>query len=1222
MLNVFQSNRLEALVAILSKQIEIPASENLFVADTVMVQSPGMSQWLKLQLAQQNGIVANVDFPLPSSFIWRLYQHLLEGVPEQSPYNKDRLTWKIVRLLPARLEQDEFIAVKEYLHSVKSTTQSLDVTTEPFSTSHSQLRLYQLAQKIADVFDNYLMYRQHWLDHWQQGHNDLPEDGSNDDIKAQQWQAILWRDIVTDTEQQYQNNQTENPLNRAQMHQLLIDVLAQPDNSHIKSLLPPRLFVFGISTLPSHQLEILDALSKHIDVQILWLNPCSQYWGDILSDKTLARLNTKQAKIATLNIEQQSEYFIVGNPLLATWGKIGRDYLDNLTNSDFDITDVFIEQESDSLLTDIQQDILQLQFRAQQQPLTPEQIRAHVGKKVLHKHDDSILIHNCHSRFRELEVLKDKLLGWMSDDPTLMPKDVLVMVPNIDQYAPFIDAVFARSHSNQANSFIPYTIADRSGLEQEPLLTAFSQWLNLPSSRFTVSEMVDYLELPIMMAKFKLTQQELELIKFWLNECHIKWGKNAEHKAKWGLPEFNLNTWMYGLKRMVLGFALGKDAVWQDVLAYQHIEGLNAHVLAKLLDYFQFVMTHEQLLASDKTLEHWHRAIESMIADWSNDIDLSVKEHLAIQKLRDVNTNLLSYFSQQDFEEQISYKIIQQYFIEHLNDSGVVQRFLAGSMNFCTLMPMRSVPFKIICVLGLNEGDYPRQVDPISFDLVGLNTARKGDRSRKFDDRYLFLEALVSARQKLHLSYIGQSSKNNQPLMPSVILSELMDYIDQSHLHFDHKELASDQTSVSDQNIGSGEDQSELMNDQIKSSLKQVMIKHYLQPYDLQYYQAEQAFNHYKPFDNKWFELAKNKQAVLLNEESESTDNTVTDPQLDHESIEKEANKDLKNKPSIDFASLQEQQDQIDLNDVLVFYKNPIQYYYRQQLGITLDFYSSDIDDDEVFEHDGLTRYQWLEKLTQQHLFSTKEAGSSTLIQEQLLSGAFPNQNWGVDMLANYQQTSEQLIQAVQQLVNGELHFESVSISKPIDLEQNIQLSAMLKLGSIKNHKNSNLSLIIRNGEIRGQDQINLYLTHLVKCASGHSGLSIIVNNKAKVGWLAPLPQHEAEELLTDWLNVYREYKQTILPWHIDLALIACKNKQKGLSELQAQHELNKPLKPAYKGRNLSDNEYVMKVIKQASDLTEAFYQVSSKLCEPMIERLTIESFKKAQEKLEMAGEE
>lgn len=1144
MLQVFQSNRLEVLVTLLAEQIKLPVDDNIFAAETVMVHSPGMSQWLKLKLAEHNGIAANIDFPLPSSFIWRLYQKLLQGVPAESPFNKDKMSWRIYELLPARLDQVEFIAVSQYLAAKKPISQQQPEQ----QLSFEQLRRFQLAEKIADVFDNYLMYRQHWLEHWQEGFNDLPEDGSSDDIKDQEWQAILWRDLVQDIEQSYQSNTEESPLSRAHMHQLLLDQLRSSDN--LKSELPERLFVFGISTLPKAQLEVLQALGEHIDVQIMWLNPCSLFWGDILSDKTLARISAKDAKqglIAQTNIEKKEQYFIVGNPLLASWGKVGRDYLDNLARAEIDMTDIFIETEANSLLQAIQRDILNLEYRGEQSPLSPAQIHSDFGKRLVDLNDDSILIHSCHSQIRELEVLRDKLLGWFEQDPNLQPKDILVMVPDVEQYAPFIDSVFAK-RGQKTNEFIPYTIADRGGLLENPLLSTFNQLLLLPSSRFNVSELVDHLEVPALMSRFELSDADLVLVKHWISDCQIKWAKSAQHKENWNLPEIELNTWTYGLKRMLLGLAISEQGVWQDILAYQHIEGLNAQILGKLLNYFSFLLELEQQLSEEKSIQNWHVTIAHIVDFLFDQQAQDLSTQITVQKIREANQQLLGYQITEP-DGKFGYRLLQHYFVNSLNESGVVQRFLAGSMNFCTLMPMRSVPFNIVCVLGLNEGDYPRQVDPISFDLVGLNQPRKGDRSRKHDDRYLFLEALVSARQKLHLSYIGQSSKNNNVMVPSVILSELMDYIEQSFV----------------------------LPDAIKHSVTtSITIQHKLQPFNPKYFSSDRRLPHYQSFDQDWYELANHNET----EKSEQVPSAVIRVERT-ETIQQIIGKEL-----------------VDISDFIEFSVHPIRYFYRRVLDVKLELSEQELSDHEVFSHDGLDRFTTLSQLIDNALLH-----KSTKVETYLRSGHFPTQKWGEKLFQDYQAQATELAEHVHQLFGDNSDISLISV----DYQQHPQINLQGQLAVIEQHGLCH-SFELRAGDIRPQDKLTAWLHHLIKSASFHSGVTLLIDKKGKLQWFEPISAEFAQSQLTAWIELYLNKRDVLLKWHIGLALPVIEGVNKGLSQQALNKLLMDQLSPSSFSRNLADDAYVSKVINSADDLDDEFESMSLSLLTPLLEALTVQS--------------
>lgn len=1178
MLNVYQSNRLEALVTLLAEQCKLPPSSNPFSPETILVHSPGMSQWLKVQLSKKNGICANVNFPLPSSFIWKLYQHLLPEVPDQSPFNKDRMAYKLYELLPNVLVQDEFVAIEQYLACEKATS------VNELQSNFDQLRLFNLCEKIADVFDNYLMYRPDWLEHWQNGNNDLPDQPlTGDDIHSQTWQPILWRELVKATGQKQQSN-----LHRANMHQLLLQKLNDADSKNMLSILPPRLFVFGISTLPSHQLEILQALSEHISVDILWFNPCQQFWGDILSEKVIARLSSKQKQLAEINTEHQQDYFVSGNPLLASWGKVGRDYLDLLSNSNLDITDIFIDipNQKPSMLEKVQQDVFDLEFRGSQTPLTPQQLNSDFGKQILTSDDDSIFVHNCHSQVRELEVLKDKLLGWFEQDPELKPKDVLVMMPDINQYAPYIDLVFSHQHDsahsdNQTNSIhIPYTVADRGAIAENPLLDVFCQILALPSSRFSVTDILDFLEVPAVMANFQIDSHELVLIKHWINECHIRWGKSAQHKKQWSLPELDLNTWLYGLKRMMLGYSFNDDQLWNDIVGYQQIEGLDLVTLGKLVKFFSLIEEIDAVLRQPKLVEQWTDFINEVLNKLFHAEKLTDnKDVVAMNQIRAALTQLNLYQDEQDLTKEIPFTLVHNFFKQNLNEQGVVQRFMAGKMNFCTLMPMRSVPFKVICILGMNEGDYPRFVDPISFDLVHLNKPKKGDRSRKHDDRYLFLEAVCSARQKLHLSYIGQSAKTNQELMPSVLLSELLDYLQSSF--------------VCDQK------------DQGVALHNRIVKTHKLQPFDLFYFESDSDKTLYKSKSTKWFDVVQVNDDVRL--DREGAFETIQFDQLFDRKSDQKITKKIKIGSEFDpkIAS-------VDLDDLQLFWSHPIKYYYQNVLQVRLEIRAEQQQDFEVFEHDPLDRYQELSRLLHGKLnkklndkLTQTEASS---FNSALRSGNYPTANWGQTLLSSYQQQIDEQLQGLFTLlgvsdvsellnntVNADLDFEIETDDE--DLTQNtINLTANIKLVNGYN-------VLLRNGKVRAVDQVSNWLKHLFCCASFNAVTSVVIGNDGKCALLTPIQPEQAKEYLAQWLTpyLYSSSEQRLLNWHVMPAVAWLEAKLKGDSELQLNKVLANNVNPMPFAINLANDFYASKTLMQVEDFEQSFFKLTEHLIAPML---------------------
>lgn len=266
MFTVYHSNQLDTLKIILLHLIRNEPLAHPFDTEQILVQSSGMSQWLKMALAQEFGVAANLAFPLPAAFIWDLYTSVLPDVPQRSAFNKNALVWKIMQTLPAMLDMPAFKPLQQYL--------------EKDGSDH---KCYQLAEKIADIFDGYLVYRADWIEKWEAGEIVEELQGKHE------WQTLLWQRIYQDTISQGQSH-----YHRANLYQTFVDSLQRGQIP--EGALPKRLFIFGITALPPHYLEIFNALGEHIDVHLMLTNPCRYYWGDIRDRRYLARLANKQRK--------------------------------------------------------------------------------------------------------------------------------------------------------------------------------------------------------------------------------------------------------------------------------------------------------------------------------------------------------------------------------------------------------------------------------------------------------------------------------------------------------------------------------------------------------------------------------------------------------------------------------------------------------------------------------------------------------------------------------------------------------------------------------------------------------------------------------------------------------------------------------------------------------------------------------------------------------------
>ncbi len=420
MFTVYHSNQLDLLKTLTSALIARDPLADPFQQEVVLVQSPGMAQWLQMQLAEQFGIAANIAFPLPATFIWDMFTRVLPDIPKESAFSKDAMTWKLMWLLPELLTQPAFAALQHYL-----------------TDDGDKRKIHQLAGRVADLFDQYLVYRPQWLESWQRGER---IDGL---AEAQQWQAPLWARLV-----EYTRELGQPEWHRANLYSRFINAL---DNAeHCPPGLPPRVFICGISALPPVYLEALQALGRHIDIHLMFTNPCRYYWGDIQDYAFLARLQSRKrrhyhqareqglfrepgAAAQLFDAEGQQQ---LSNPLLASWGKLGRDHLYLLSQMDrVQEVDAFVDIPADNMLHAIQRDMLELEDHAVIGS-TPETLESSAAKRRLEREDRSLSLHACHSPQREVEVLHDQLLTMLAEDPALTPRDIIVMVADIDSYTP------------------------------------------------------------------------------------------------------------------------------------------------------------------------------------------------------------------------------------------------------------------------------------------------------------------------------------------------------------------------------------------------------------------------------------------------------------------------------------------------------------------------------------------------------------------------------------------------------------------------------------------------------------------------------------------------------------------------------------------------------------------------------------------------------------------
>lgn len=1075
MFRLYHSNKLDVLKGILSHVLKSEPLTNPFETEKILVQSPGMAQWLKMELAQDIGICANIEFPLPASFIWQTFVDVLPQVPKRSAFNKDAMAWQIMTRLPDLLALEAFSELQAYL------------------SDDEPLKLYQLAYKIADIYDQYLVYRPHWIKAWQAGSLEFSQ--------QQPWQAILWQDLA-----QAIIDSGQSHYHRANLYEHLIDALKNKAQPSLH--LPQRIFVFGVSALPPNYLEALHALADHCDVHFFLNNPCQVYWGDIVDAKWLMKLQGQQRQAldqvltldaplvkqstAPLLTEEIDELFndqgslTVGNPLLASMGKLGRDNQALMLELAAQEIEAFCPSEADaqgftSLLGAISDDILFLRdpsFIGEKQ----DQLSQGHKRTAIKDDDNSIVIHRCHSAMREVEVLHDQILDMLANDRSLTPKDIVVMMPDVNAYSPYIQAVFS-----SAKHRIDFSISDRNVKQEKPLLLSFLMLLDLNSLRQTANELFNLLEVPAIMAQFELTPQALKRLKLWIDESGIRHGLGQND----AFDDVVDNSWQFGLNRMFKGYSQREQGVngeqeslWQNIFAYEEPAGLVAQDLGQLALFVQLIGQYKTLLQGERTYSEWREIIDKLLQDFYQD-SLDNEQELAVisQCLDELNEQLILA----SFDQVIASEVLFEHLRSNISSGQSSQRFLAGKLNFCTLMPMRSIPFKVVCVLGMNDGVYPRTIAPLGFDLMA-DDPQKGDRCRRDDDRYLFLEAMLSAQQIFYISYCGRHIKDNTIRCPSVLVNELTDYISQSY------RLASDSDASLEQCS--------------ENLLKHLVTEHPLAPFNHQYYKPNEAglFS----YQEDWIRAATDEQIPQAFIDSPLTIETLKQV--------------------------------IELDQLKRFIKQPCQYFLNQRLGVYFGNNEHELDDSEPFMPDGLQSYLIKNNLLASHL----KGNNLSQLNKLRAQGILPHGHFADLFLSEHQQAMDNLADNIRPYLAQQTQDLQVNLAltPPLDglrgeqYQHVIEQMPLYLQGWLKQRISPNSLIRYKPGKANAKFFVDCYIDYLAFCATPQSTppQDVVMFTQDGQWRFKPLPAEHAREHLSRLLGHFVVASAKPMPFFLQSA--------------------------------------------------------------------------------------
>lgn len=683
---------------------------NPFERDVLVVQSRGMARWLSLRLAERIGVWAQAEFLYPSVLIERL---CADPRGDRWP-DRDGLVWALWDLLPSLLPRPEFDALRGYL-----------------ADDMDGVKRIQLARRAADALDKYSAYRPDLIRGWERG-----ETGADAD---ERWQAALWTALT----------ERYGRFHRAARQELARQRLTVGDA--LEDRLPSRLAVFGISALPPAQMDFFEALARRADVYFFAMNPCRAYWGDLRSEREQTSLLVR----AGAGTDPTDLHLEVGHPLLANMGGAGRYFFDRLIDANaLEPSPTLYESPGeDTLLARLQSDLLDM--RAPPGPANPD--------APPYRYDDSIRIFSCHSRMREIEVLHDWLLALFETRPGLDPRDVIVMAPDIERYAAAIEAVFERPGDRTPR--IPYSIADRPAGAGNAAARALSLALRLIEGRFGFAEVLALYDLDPVRRGAGLTETELDRVRVRLREARVRWGIDAEHRAALGQPRFAENTWRAAFERLIPA----ATPVAQTDSAAEPSADAGRAALCRFRDHLEILFEAAERFREPRPPREWADELDRLFERWIADADAESAEvaRAALAGLRAAAAHARG-------DGRMTLRALRTWLDDRWTGERPTSPYLARGVTFGNLVPMRGIPFRVVALLGMSDGDYPRREAAAEFDLVARHP-RRGDRNRRAEDRYLFLEAILSARDALLISYVGQSVRDNSERPASTLVRELLE---------------------------------------------------------------------------------------------------------------------------------------------------------------------------------------------------------------------------------------------------------------------------------------------------------------------------------------------------------------------------------------------------------------------------------------------------------------
>ena len=1074
--HLYTGNRLEKLSEALAQQLSVRPVDGPapLQPDIVVAGSLGMGAWLQQQLTAHMPIVANLRFPFINALLDFVLLHT-DGRPprwqeldeaETDQFSRELLHWRIFDLLgsiDSAGADEEFKPLLNYF----SPDDGL-----------GELKRCQLAEQLANLYDRYQLYRPSWLAAWDGRCPGLclpggppPELGDE-----QQWQAALWQRV------------RDGAGEARPRHEQLASFTANSANLRDRGI--HRLFLFCVGALPPLQLQFIEALSRAVPVHLFVLAPCSTYWFE---DRRPRQAEREAQDLRDKGIADPSPFIETGNPLLTSLGVVGQEFLRRINDEVGGAGHVNLDDQTwmtppagPGLLMAIQRDIY-YRRAADQPPDSEEAPPLTEDWSRIADDDDSIVINSCHSEQREVEVLRDWLLrffdaahetaadadGQPREVSRLKPRQVLVMAPDISRYLPYIESVFDRK-AKGADSYIPYSIADRTATGESLVVNAFLQLLRLPQARFDAPAIMDLLAVAPIARAFDIDTGSIEKLRSWVDESGIRWGLSAGHRESvlapaepsegegTPLPDGHVGTWEFGLDRMLLGYAMDDDQgdLFADTIApFGEVEGGAASHVGRLAHLIGSLANLRETLGGTCTAEAWSVKLAAVLDEFFAGDNES---YLEIYLIRRGLEKLAATAAAVDATSTFGIRVALQYVRTALEGEFVGGGFCRGKVTFCSMLPMRSVPADVVCLLGMSDGEFPRSDRAAGFDLTsGPGQRRQGDRSRRFDDRYMFLEALLAARQKLYISYLGRDIQENTQLPPSVLVSELRDYVG-DHLN------AAGATALAE-------------------SLPQTTDQR-LQGFNSAYFETPSNDAESPPPGRLFSYSTGTCTAALALQQARRTEprRYALFAQV-HAASEVELLPELEEDSPLRTVSIEA---------LIRFYRNPVEYLLRNRLNIYLREDTAQLRGSESFDPPVLEKYQINQAILGKQLGMpppTTEDVHKQLMAQGLLPHGVSGRNW---FKKQWQDVGSYLDREVTASGRTVRDFLETPPTERRRLSSSLPDNSCTLTGGLELH--DDIHFRGRFGSLRATDRFDAWVRHLLLCAKGNNCRTVFLGKGKK----------------------------------------------------------------------------------------------------------------------------